>query len=253
MQNDRTILPRRMSFRQPCRVILWASLLLLWSLTSCRPAPELATNVTPNVERTDENGDLLHAAIWSRLALMPSVAYAKFIDNRPVTDRSREEEQIERFRRAAELRGIAPDFAEAVMRGQIEASKQVQEQLSKEWKAHPPTADWTFRSLNNDLRPAIDETNDRMLVALQMLGTMPDEFPRLMEQLSERRQPLPPNVTEEAWATAWWPLRTAKLPYLVPRPGRVMRGPTMMPTLPERQPLLPDFMPEPEDVTPNRP
>lgn len=222
---------------------------MLGLLAGCQPTASSSSSTSKTApalhDRLTVSGDLLHSAIWSRLALMPSVAYAKFVDNRPVTDRIREEEQVERFRRAAELRGISPDFAEAVMRGQIAASKQIQERLLADWAVHPPTADWSFRSLNNDLRPAIDETNDRMLVALQLLGTMPDEFPSLMELLSERRQPLPPNVTEEAWATAWWPLRTAKVPYLLERPGRVMRGPSAMPTMPQHQPLLPDFMPEP--------
>lgn len=215
----------------------------------CDP-PRTAPPQLLDAAKLEANGEMLHSAIWSRLALMPSVAYAKFVDQRPITDRTRETELIDRFRAAADLRGISPDFAEAVIRGQIEASKLVQQRLYEDWQAHPPGADWTVRSLNNDLRPAIDETHDRLLVALQQLGTQPDAFPALVEQLSERRQPLPPNVTEEAWSAAWWPLRTATLPYLVPRAGRVLRGPSTLPTLPQHQPLLPDFAPEPQEATP---
>lgn len=199
-------------------------------------------------KNADEYAEELHAAIWNRLALMPSVAQSKFHHQRPISDRAREAEIIEQFRQMAMNRGIHPDFAERVMRAQIDAAKVIQTALFEEWKSQPPAEDMQLRDLVRDLRPSIDVTNERILVALQFLGAVPDEMKQSIEKAFLRRSPLPPHVPGEAWDLAWAPLLAAPRDFM---PGRAALGhiPSLRSTLPEHQPLLPDFVPEEEPTT----
>ncbi len=193
--------------------------------------------------KSSEFATELHAAIWNRLALMPAVAQHKFHQKKPISDRIREADVIQQFRNQAMFRGIHPDFAEAVMRAQIDAARLTQEQLHSEWERDPPPEDAQLRDLVRDLRPSIDETNERMLVALQLLGGVPLECQRALEEAYLRRSPLPPHVPTEAWELAWVPLRSVPPNFM---PGRAALGkiPTSRSLLPENQPLLPDFAPE---------
>ncbi len=227
--------------------VVCATILLL--ITGCyQTAPPLLKASSADRARADEYAEELHAAIWNRLALMPAVAQSKFHQQRPISDRAREAELVEQFRKLAMNRGIHPEFAERVIRAQIDASKRVQTELYEEWKAHPPPEDTHLRDLVQDLRPAIDVTNERMLVALQLLGAVPDELKRAMEHAHARRSPLPPHVSGEAWDVAWGPLLAIPENFM---PGREALGPipTLRSAQPENQPFVPDFAPEEETAT----
>lgn len=204
--------------------------------------------LTSDRSNADEYAEELHAAIWNRLALMPAIAQSKFHHQRPISDRAREAEIIEQFRQMAMNRGIHPDFAERVMRAQIDAAKLIQTALFEEWKSHPPAEDTQLRDLVRDLRPSIDVTNERILVALQLLGAVPDELTQAIEKAYVRRSPLPPHVPGEAWDMAWAPLLTTPRDFM---PGRAALGPiaTLRSMLPENQPLSPEFVPDEESAT----
>lgn len=214
-------------------------------------APAAGVSTRSERERAEESAQELHAAIWHRLALMPAVAQTKFVHERPITDRNREELMIEEFRNQAHARGISPDFAERVIRSQIAASKQIQTELYAQWARTPPPDDDQLRDLAADLRPSIDAVTERMLIALQLLGGCPKEAAWAIEHAYARRSPLPPQVTEAAWDTAWAPLRDVPANFF---PGRAALGPlpSLRSTLPEHQPLLPDFTPEPESLASER-
>ncbi len=200
-------------------------------------------------DRAEETALELHTAIWHRLAIMPAVAQIKFVNGRPITDREREELMVEEFRNQAHARGILPDFAERVIRAQIAASKQVQTELYEQWAKAPPSNDEQLRDLAADLRPSIDAVNERILIAMQLLGGCPNDAARVIELAYARRSPLPPQVPEIAWDTAWESLRAAP-PNFTPGRAALGRAPSLRSTLPENQPLLPDFTPEEELLTP---
>lgn len=240
------------AWQQRCGVallLLTAALLVGCDMGDSAPA---ASVVIPSErERAEEIALELHAAIWHRLAIMPAVAQTKFVNERPITDRLREESMVEEFRTQAHARGILPDFAERVIRSQIAASKQIQTELYEQWEKAPPSDDEQLRDLAADLRPSIDAVTERMLTALQLLGGCPNEATRAIEHAYARRLPLPPRVPEAAWDTAWTPLRDAPPNFM---PGREALGriPSLRSTLPENQPLIPEFMPEPEALASER-
>jgi chorismate mutase len=224
-----------------------ALLLLTGSLLAGCDAPDSAATSTFTVrserERAEEIAEELHAAVWHRLALMPAVAQTKFVNKRPITDRTRDALLIEEFRTQAHARGIRPEFAERVIRAQIEASKRIQTELYEEWEMTPPADSDTLRDLTQDLRPSIDAVTERMLTALQLLGGCPNEFSRAIEHAYAKRSPLPPQVPDAAWDLAWGPLREIPADFM---PGREVLGrmPSVRSTLPENQPLMPEFAPD---------
>lgn len=227
-----------------CRRRLWGLfIIVLLSATGCDAPPQPKAPQQTEREKAEESAEELHAAIWDRLALMPAVARNKLHYQRPISDLTREMELIESFRQQALNRGIHPDFAETVIRGQIESSKRIQERLHAEWTAQSLPEDVPLRDLMRDLRPAIDQTTERLLIALQRLGSVPNEFESAIEQVYARRSTLPPHVPVEAWDMAWAPLREAPRDFL--RGAKALsRIPSLKSKPLEHQPLLPEFVPE---------
>ncbi len=227
-----------------CGPQLWGLLTIaLLFVTGCDAPPQPNAPQRTEREKAEESAEELHAAIWDRLALMPAVARNKFHYQRPISDLTREMELIESLRQQALNRGIHPDFAETVIRGQIEASKRIQERLHAEWTAQSPPKDVPLRDLLQELRPAIDQTTERLLIALQRLGSVPNEFESAIEQVYARRSTLPPHVPVEAWDMAWAPLREAPRDFF-PGAKALSRIPSLKSKQPENQPLLPEFVPE---------
>jgi chorismate mutase len=101
-----------------------------------------------------------------RLALAPLVARAKWNAGLPVQDPAREASQLAELRASAVARGLSPDRVEAFFRAQIEAGKQIQEELIGRWAAarSPPFAG--APDLSADIRPQIDALNRAILDVL---------------------------------------------------------------------------------------
>lgn len=224
----------------------WITALLLLSLAGCRPTAPVSGSSLPPTAKADEYARELHTAIWNRLALMPAVAESKFHQQKPISDPVREADVIDHFRMQAVNRGIHPDFAEQVMQAQIDAAILTQKRLHAEWKVRPPAEDAQLRDLMRELRPSIDQANERLLIALQLLGSVPAECGPAIEAAFLRNSPLPPQVPGEAWERAWGPLRAAPKNFL---PGRAALGEfaSRRATPPENQPLLPELVPEEEE------
>lgn len=223
-------------------VVLAAALSIAWG---CREPESDALPLTPAEIASETAAMQLHAAIWSRLALMPSVAFNKFVQDRPITDRGREDELIERFRRQSELRGLNVEFSERVIRAQIEASKVVQAHLHQRWKTHPPSAEWRVRDLTDELRSGVDDATNGILMSLVQLGEYRDVFPSAIGRAYLLREPLPPNVPKEAWVLAWAPLLEAPRDLRdrdVEAPRVIWPGWRSTPS--RNEPLMPDFAPE---------
>lgn len=242
--------PRIVRQSPPRRQLRWwnalGTLLVGALLAGCDSTNSASVTPVPlrsERERAEEIAGELHSAVWNRLALMPAVAHVKFVQQRPITDRVREQELTDDFRSQAQARGIRPEYAERVITAQLEASKLIQSKLYEQWTQSPPSDSDTLRDLTQELRPAIDAATERILTALQLLGGCPTEFQRAMEHAYARRSPLPPQVPEVAWDIAWAPLRETPTDFM---PGRAALGrvPSLRSMSPENQPLSPDFAPE---------
>ena len=244
-QTAAAIVRQSVSRRQPVAAVVC---IVLWSalLAGCGAEPSVGSADVPirtERERAEEIAAELHSAVWNRLALMPAVAQVKFVQQRPITDPTREQAVIEEFRAQAQARGIRPEFAERVIVAQLDASKWIQSTLHQRWAQMPPDESEELKDLVQELRPAVDAATERILVALQLMGSCPNECQRAMEHAYARRSPLPPQVPEAAWDMAWAPLREAPPDFM---PGRAALGrvPSLRSLSPENQPLTPDFAPE---------
>jgi chorismate mutase len=110
--------------------------------------------------------DQLLGLIGERLEVAPAVARVKWNTNAPIEDRSREREIIDDVARRANEYGLNSTIAGRFFRGQIEASKSVQNALHAEWRAskQPPFSE--VADLDQDIRPVLDRLTPMMLRAL---------------------------------------------------------------------------------------
>ena len=146
----------------------------------------------------------LLSGIAERLALMPLVAEAKRSSGGPIEVPEREERVIEagieKTRRVALARGVAPPNVEAVRafyRAQIEAAKAIQRRVL----AGPATSD-DPPDLAGELRPALIRIGDRLAATLVSLpsggvgpGLAPGEI-RAMTRAALSPMALPPDSIE---------------------------------------------------------
>jgi len=110
--------------------------------------------------------DRLLGLIKERLDVAPDVARTKWNTKAPIEDLPREQQIIDGVARRAPEYGLDPQVAGAFFRGQIEASKIVQNALHSEWTAarQPPFA--TVADLGTDIRPVLDRLTPAMMRAL---------------------------------------------------------------------------------------
>jgi cyclohexadienyl dehydratase len=125
----------------------------------------------------------LLASLAERLALMPSVAEAKRILDRPVEDRAREEKVLsaaeQSVSEAADATGRGrpdPIVVRRLFRAQIEAAKWVQtralEKPASEY-GNPSTPEQARRELEEALRPALIRIGDRIARLVVAIGDDP--------------------------------------------------------------------------------
>jgi len=110
--------------------------------------------------------DQLLGLISQRLDVAPAVARVKWNTKAPIEDLTREQEVIDGAARRAGGYGLDPSVAGRFFRGQIEASKTVQNRLHAEWTAskQPPFTD--VADLDRDIRPVLDRLTPQLLRAL---------------------------------------------------------------------------------------
>ena len=110
--------------------------------------------------------DQLLGLIRERLDVSPAVARAKWNTNAPIEDPSREKAIIDGVARRAAEYGLDAAIAGSFFRGQIEASKTVQNRLHAEWRASKQLPFSEVDDLEQDIRPVLDRLTPMMLRAL---------------------------------------------------------------------------------------
>ena len=110
--------------------------------------------------------DQLLGLIRERLEVSPAVARAKWNTNAPIEDPSREKAIIDGVARRAAEYGLDAAIAGSFFRGQIEASKTVQNRLHTEWRASKQLPFSEVADLEQDIRPVLDRLTPMMLRAL---------------------------------------------------------------------------------------
>jgi chorismate mutase len=110
--------------------------------------------------------DQLLGLIRERLEVSPAVARAKWNTKAPIEDPSRERAIIDSVAHQATQYGLDAAIAGSFFRGQIEASKTVQNRLHAEWKASKQLPFSEVADLEQDIRPVLDRLTPMMLRAL---------------------------------------------------------------------------------------
>ena len=105
-----------------------------------------------------------------RLLLMHDVARAKWNARKPLADNGRETIMLRVLAEKGRVLGMEPEFTYGFFAAQIEASRLLQADDIRRWKAerHGPFAD--APDLNGDLRPRIDKLNDKLLACWSKSG-----------------------------------------------------------------------------------
>jgi chorismate mutase len=115
--------------------------------------------------------DQLLGLIRERLEVSPAVARVKWNTRAPIEDPSREREIIDGVARQATEYGLDSALAGRFFRGQIEASKTVQNRLHAEWRASNQLPFAEVADLQRDVRPVLDRLTPMLLRALA--GALP--------------------------------------------------------------------------------
>jgi cyclohexadienyl dehydratase len=102
-----------------------------------------------------------------RLRLMPEVAAWKWVHHLPVQDVQREQQVLQATVRRAQQLGIEPLAAQRVFALQIELARQLQQASIEHWR-NSGTTPSELRSLDTQLRPALDELGTRLLQAMYL-------------------------------------------------------------------------------------
>jgi cyclohexadienyl dehydratase len=131
-----------------------------WAVLAYARTPPTFSDPSAEVLRVSE----LMAA---RLQLMPDVAAWKFVHRLPVQDPERERLVRQAAVQRAQALGIEAAGAERLFALQIELARRVQQTAIERWRstATQPTA---ARSLDAELRPALDDLGTRLLQAIYL-------------------------------------------------------------------------------------
>jgi len=146
--------------RRPLRSRRWLGWLLVASLAyGCAATRSFTAGDTDAVDR-------LLGLIEERLEVAPDVARTKWNTKAPIEDLPREQQIIDGVGRRAPEFGLDPQVAAAFFRGQIEASKIVQNALHSQWMATRQPSFATVADLGTDIRPVLDRLTPAMMRAL---------------------------------------------------------------------------------------
>ena len=125
-----------------------------------------------------QQAQVLAEATAARLAVMPDVAYSKFVSGAAVDDPVREEQAAAAFVATTTAGGVPQDIAAAVINDQFTAAKAVQRSLIGQWTAGTrPTPSTPPADLTTELRPRIDAATTALangLIAVEQAGVPAD-------------------------------------------------------------------------------
>lgn len=125
-----------------------------------------AQPVSPELTRLED-------LIVYRLSLMEDVAAWKWRNDRPIEDLAREAQVLAATARRAEGLGLDPDSAQAFIKAQMQAAKQVQVYWFEIWRAYGFGGGDT--ALAGVLRPAIGRAGDAVLEQLALVRPLLDD------------------------------------------------------------------------------
>jgi chorismate mutase len=137
-----------------CRT-LW--LLLAALLAGCASQP-----LPPDSEKIDR----VLVLIQQRLGYAEDVARNKWMSGTPIEDLPREREITGAIGTEAGTYGLDPTVAKNFFYAQIEASKIIQYNRFREWRARSEPPFVSAPSLGNQIRPALDALTPALLAAL---------------------------------------------------------------------------------------
>lgn len=115
--------------------------------------------------------DTLAGLSAARLRLADLVAASKWYNGQPIEDAARERAVLQRAAADAAAKGLDAGWAERVFAGQIAANKAVQAGLHAQWR-EAGEAPARQPDLAQEVRPAIDELNGRLLAALPEVAAL---------------------------------------------------------------------------------
>lgn len=148
------------------------------SVTSSSTTTSTNAVVGPEWAAAQQQARALAAATSARLAVMPDVAYAKFVSGAAVDDPVREEQAAAAFVATTTAGGVPADIAAAVINDQFTAAKAVQRSLIGQWTAGTrPTPSTPPADLTTELRPRIDAATTALanaLIAVEQDGVPAD-------------------------------------------------------------------------------
>lgn len=141
-----------------------------WGILGDRKSHEGSTRNGPGETALDELLDVMR----QRLLVMHKVARWKWNEGKPITDREREEQLLANLEQRAVEAGFGGQRIRAFMAAQIEAGKLIQEADFAAWKKQGRGKFEQISDLYADLRPRIDELNERMLAVLAKILREPN-------------------------------------------------------------------------------
>ncbi|AXO86688.1 chorismate mutase [Pseudomonas parafulva] len=127
-------------------------LLCILALTGCLKAPD-----------PDPTFEALLDSIEQRLAIADAVALHKWDSGQPVQDSAREQQVLERVRKAASSHKVSPQRATLFFSDQIEADKLRQYHLLSQWSLVEAAPDIPRLDLTREIRPQLDLLQAQML------------------------------------------------------------------------------------------
>jgi chorismate mutase len=141
----------------------------------------------------------LRSAVAERLALIPDVARHKWNTGAAITDPAREQRLIESAIIKGRQIGIPDQVTRAAIEAQIVASKQLQEELIRSWRAAGEGPFVSVPDFAEETRPKIEVATDQLI---QELGAALNILNTCDAGTTLRASPKDELISEKVWATA---------------------------------------------------
>jgi len=142
-------------------------------------------SLAPSSDDISIDVDRLWNLLRRRATLAGDVARWKWNQHASIEDPERERKLLESAAAAARAKSISVDFVREVFQAQMDASRTIQSGLFEKWRAAGITHHENVVDLKEALRPAIDETGNRILEILKRIEPVRGSS-RLRELIEKR-------------------------------------------------------------------
>jgi chorismate mutase-like protein len=127
---------------------------------------EMKTQSNAHCSDCDPQLEELLGHVVQRLLLMHDVARAKWNAKKPLADNDRETIMLRELTEKGRGRGMEPEFTSEFFAAQIEASRLLQMEDLRRWKAERRGPFVDAPDLKRDLTPKIDALNEKLVATL---------------------------------------------------------------------------------------